>query len=89
MALGLALGGDNCQTNAGRKAVSDAISAFADAFRQRHGALACRNLLGCDVSTPEGLKAALDQGLFRTRCVTMVHDAAEILEDLLPSGQAV
>ena len=31
---------------------------FADRFRSRNGALCCRDLLGCDLTTAEGVEAA-------------------------------
>jgi C_GCAxxG_C_C family probable redox protein len=40
-------------------------------------------LLGCDISTPEGMKEARDKGLFASTCPMMVQDAAEILEEML------
>jgi C_GCAxxG_C_C family probable redox protein len=83
MALGLALGGDASRTAEGRQVVSDAVIACAGRFRQFHGALACRDLLGCDIHTPEGKQLALDQNLFETRCRDLVRDAATIVESLV------
>ena len=83
MALGLALGGDALRTADGRQAVSDAVIACTRRFRGSHGALACRDLLGCDIHTPEGKQSALDQNLFETKCRDLVRDAATIVESLL------
>jgi len=83
MALGLALGGDASRTAEGRQAVSDAVIACAGRFRKSHGALACRDLLGCDIHTPEGKQLALDQNLFETKCRDLVRDAASIVASLL------
>ena len=52
-------------------------------FRARHGALRCRELLGCDIGTPEGAKIARDEKLHDDLCPQLVASAAEILEDLL------
>ena len=84
MVLGLAHCDASCRTAEGRKAAYGAIGSFAQAFRERHGSLECRELLGCDISTPEGAKAAAERGLFRTKCVELVGDAAELLERMLP-----
>ena len=43
----------------------------------------CRELLGCDLTTPEGMKEAKDKGLFSTICPRMMQDAVEILEEML------
>jgi len=56
---------------------------FAGRFRSRNGSLLCRELLGCDLTTPEGAEAARQKGLFAERCPRFVRDAAEILEDIL------
>src|SRR5262245_17514020 len=36
-------------------------------FRERHGSLTCRELLGVDIGTSEGREHALREGLFGTR----------------------
>lgn len=56
---------------------------FMDAFRERNGTLLCRELLGIDVSTPEGIAAVRERDLFRTVCPKFVRDAGEILEEIL------
>ena len=85
MVLGLACCDNNCRTAEGRKASYDAVISFAEKFKQRHGSLACKDLLGCDISTPEGAKAATEKGLFRTKCVELVRHAVELVEGLLPT----
>jgi C_GCAxxG_C_C family probable redox protein len=55
---------------------------FMDAFRDRNRSLVCRELLGVDVSTPEGIAAVRQRDLFRTVCPKFVKDAGEILEGL-------
>jgi C_GCAxxG_C_C family probable redox protein len=56
---------------------------FADRFRLRNGALCCRELLGCDLTTAEGVEEARQKGLFAERCPGFVRDAAEALEEVL------
>lgn len=56
---------------------------FMDAFRERNGSLLCREILGADVSTPEGIAEVRQRDLFRTICPKFVKDAGEILEGLL------
>ncbi len=89
MALGLALAGDASRTADGRQAVSDAVIECARRFREGHGVLACRDLLGCDIHTPDGKQLAKDLNLFETTCRGFVRDAAAIVESLLqPQGPA-
>lgn len=82
MVLGLRHGGADSATGAGRAEVYAKVLDFAHRFTARNGALACRDLLGCDVSTAEGMTQAREQNLFQTTCVKMVRDAAEILEEM-------
>jgi C_GCAxxG_C_C family probable redox protein len=59
------------------------ISQFLERFKVRHGSILCRQLLGYDISTPEGLQTARDNGLFEKRCPKYVRTSAEILEEIL------
>ncbi len=60
---------------------------FAARFKERNGTTECRELLGCDVSSVEGLKAAKREKHFKKRCPKFVQDAAEILEEILELEQ--
>jgi C_GCAxxG_C_C family probable redox protein len=53
---------------------------FMEEFKKLHGSLICRELLGCDISTPEGSKTAADRKLTTTLCPQLVRTAVEILE---------
>ena len=55
---------------------------FHRLFRERHKHLRCRDLLGCDITTPEGRRAALDGKMFTTQCPVFVASAVEILEQM-------
>jgi len=55
---------------------------FVAAFRERHGALTCRELLGVDVFTREGREEGHRRGLFRTRCPQHIRDVVDLLETL-------
>jgi C_GCAxxG_C_C family probable redox protein len=59
------------------------ILEFNRSFETLHGSLVCRELIGCDLSTLEGLAEAREKGVFTTVCPRFVRDAAEILEFLL------
>ncbi|MBO6123592.1 MAG: C_GCAxxG_C_C family protein [Methanobrevibacter sp.] len=76
MALGLKYGDD--------KAKSDEVcDKFLDEFKKQNGSYICRDLLGCDISTPEGVKHAVDNNLFREFCPMMVESAARIVDGIL------
>jgi hypothetical protein len=52
-------------------------------FEEKHSTLLCRDLIDCDISTPEGFQTAKEAGKFTTLCPVLVRDAAEIVETLL------
>jgi C_GCAxxG_C_C family probable redox protein len=84
MVLGLAHCTKDCRTIEGRQGAYAALAAFSQAFTARNGSLSCRELLGCDVGTPEGARLAREKGLYATICTRLVRDASEILEAALP-----
>lgn len=55
---------------------------FIAAFRGRHGAICCRDIIGCDLSTPEGREQANREGLFASICTDKVKSAIELLIEL-------
>lgn len=59
------------------------VREFLRLFNERHNTVNCRELLGCDISTPEGFNKARSENLFKTICPNYVRSSAEILEQLL------
>jgi C_GCAxxG_C_C family probable redox protein len=83
MTIGLKYGrirGDDLET---KEKAYGLVQQFAAQFRQRHGSILCRELLGYDVSTPEGRERVKETGICSRLCPGLVRDAAEILEGLL------
>jgi C_GCAxxG_C_C family probable redox protein len=56
---------------------------FVNEFISRNRSIVCRELLGIDVSTPEGAKIVHEKGLLKILCPKFVQDAAEIIEKIL------
>ncbi|MCL2509987.1 MAG: C-GCAxxG-C-C family protein [Methanomassiliicoccaceae archaeon] len=52
---------------------------FMNLFKNRYGNIVCRDILGCDISTPEGKKKATEDHLFGKFCVSAVANAAQTL----------
>jgi C_GCAxxG_C_C family probable redox protein len=52
---------------------------FVKRFREQHGSILCRELVGFDISTSEGLQAARDSKVFATVCPRLVDETAKIL----------
>ena len=87
MVLGLLLGGSGIGTSEGRREVSEAIVELTRKFRERNGTTDCRDLLGCDISTSEGLVIAKEQQLFTTVCPRFVRDVSELLHEIVERRQ--
>ncbi len=83
MALGLAHGAGTTPDPARKQVAYDKTAELWKRFSERHGSISCREILGADLSTPEGRAKAQAAGLFRTKCPEVVRDAAEILVSLL------
>ena len=66
-----------------KEAVYAPVREFAERFQACCGSLVCRELLGCDVNTPEGVALAREKKLFSTVCPKYIQTAAEILEEML------
>lgn len=61
----------------------DLVRKFTEEFKVLNGSTECRELLGCDLSTPEGLQFAKENNLFKLKCEKYVGDAAELIEKIL------
>ncbi len=83
MVLGLRHGGDTVADPQIKDAAYAAAQEFIARFKQRHQTILCRELLGCDLGTPEGRAEAQARQLSQTLCPGFVRDAAEILEAML------
>jgi C_GCAxxG_C_C family probable redox protein len=80
LALGLANG---AETPAGKDEIYRLSQEFLQRFEAKHGTLLCRDLIGCDISTPQGWQKARETGKFTTTCPLLVRDAAELVQELL------
>ncbi|MFX1310133.1 MAG: C-GCAxxG-C-C family protein [Promethearchaeota archaeon] len=83
MVIGLKYGmGLNDNTEAKEKTYQ-VIREFSNRFQEIYGSEICKELLGCDINTPEG-KDYYDQNeFFEKKCLQYVKNAAYILEELL------
>lgn len=86
MALGLAQHGIDPEANRSEKEkTTEVCRQFMQTFKKRNGSTLCSELLGCDISTPEGL-AVHRQGVHRARCSKLVRDAVELVESILAAA---
>lgn len=69
-----------------RKKTDKAISTFLRRFKELRGSTFCRDLLGADMTTEEGIKRIIEENLLATRCQGekgVGKDVAGILVELL------
>lgn len=83
MVIGLKYGSTDAQNRDAKEKTYRQVREFNERFKSRHGCLLCRELLGCDISTPAGLDEAKQKNLLTTVCPKVVGDAVAILEKLL------
>jgi C_GCAxxG_C_C family probable redox protein len=81
MVLGLRFGSADPDREA-RQAVYLKVQELLARFQALHGSTVCRELLGCDIRTDEGLQRARDLGLFQQRCPRYVEDATRLAGEL-------
>jgi C_GCAxxG_C_C family probable redox protein len=83
MVIGLKYGKTKVDDDEAKKRTYALAGEFVARFKARHSSIVCRELLGCDISTPEGKQSFEDNKLKDARCRKFVREAAEILEEIL------
>jgi len=83
MVLGLQYGEDRPEA---KEEIYRITRGFMEQFRQRHGSVLCQELIGHDISTPEGLRAARDANAFASVCPMLVDETAKALVRQLGDG---
>ena len=76
MVLGLKYGESKAMSN-------EACERFLDEFKKENGSYICNDLLGCDITTKEGVEFATENKLFKEFCPKMVESAAKITEKMI------
>jgi C_GCAxxG_C_C family probable redox protein len=87
MVLGLVYG--KCEVDdMDSKIKSDIVcDKFLDEFKKQNNSYICNDLLGCDISTSEGVEYALKNNLFTEFCPKMVESAVLITERILKEDE--
>ena len=83
MVIGLKYGAVAGQDQESKQKTYRLVREFTQRFTAKNGSAVCRELLGCDISTPEGFEEMKRKGLHGTVCVKMVRDACDLLDELL------
>ena len=83
MVIGLKSGHETPTQEFKKEKTYELVRDFMEEFQKRNGTVSCRELLGVDLNTPQGLEKAAKEGMFETLCPKFVRDAAEVLEKVL------
>ncbi len=83
MVIGLSNGMTSEEDIDARDKTYELVSDFIKRFKEKNTSIKCRDLLGYDLSTPEGREKAKSEGLFETLCPKLVKTSAEILEEII------
>lgn len=83
MVLGLKYGKSRIEDMDSKIKSNEVCDKFLDEFKRENGSYLCNTLLGCDISTKEGVQSALDNELFTKFCPKMVKSAVMITEKIL------
>jgi len=82
MVVGLQDGRYLIEDRESRKICDTKVAEFVKEFREAHGNVVCRDLLGFDLTTEEGLAQKMAIPRDESPCNTYVRSAVEILEKL-------
>ena len=80
MVIGLKYGRVEPGDEAAKEKTRALVKKFVSEFKVLHNSIACKELLGVDISTPEGMERVEKEGLCDTLCNKFIRDAVEILE---------
>lgn len=83
MVLGLKYGKSKVDDVESKLKSDKVCDRFLDEFKTENGSYICNELLGCDISTEEGVKYAIENNLFTDFCPKMVESATLITEKIL------
>ena len=84
MVIGLRLGHTVADDLGTKEKCYEVCRDLLERFRERHGTVICKELLGCDPGTPEGLALIKARDLHTTICTGLVRTAVELLGEVLP-----
>ena len=83
MVLGLLYGQSRVGDQDERQRSNRINDLLMESFKKANGSYKCNDLLGYDVSTPEGVQRAREDGLFTDVCPKMVASAVDILKEII------
>jgi C_GCAxxG_C_C family probable redox protein len=83
MLIGCKHGKTKKDDNAANDLTYKLVREFSEQFIAKHGSISCKELLGCNLQTPEGQQFFKENNFRDCKCVPYVHDASELAEAML------
>jgi C_GCAxxG_C_C family probable redox protein len=83
LAIGLKYGRTRPEDDEAKQKTYRLVRELLRRFKDRHGSIVCRDLIGVDLSAPDGHELGAERGVFANLCPGFVADAAQILEEIL------
>jgi len=65
-----------------KRRARETMAGCIDAFAAEHGAVDCRALLGLDIRSPDGHRAFIESGVWRTACLARIGTVVARLAEL-------
>jgi C_GCAxxG_C_C family probable redox protein len=87
MAIGLARGMGKADETERKAQTYQMTQSFIKEFGKRHKSIDCRDILGVDISTADGLKEVKERGLIKTVCAPCVRSAVDIVGNILENHE--
>ena len=79
LTIGLKYGQNDADDEVSKAECNNKTVEFINLFREKHGSIACRELLRHDISIKEEYAEAQNKNLFKTTCVETVKSAVTLL----------
>ena len=83
IALGLRYGRGEAEDDAKTEETYERTRAFMERFAARHGSVICRELIECDLLTPEGRSYYRKQDVLHQTCAHCVRTAATLVDEMI------
>jgi len=81
MALGLKHGSMEENDEIAKAKIVQLIQQLSDDFIEINNSINCRELLGCNINTTQGMAEARENNYFDTKCTKYIEDVIGLLED--------
>ncbi len=81
MVLGLIHGTDTANDDDTKERLIQIIQQLSKDFIEIHGSINCRDLLGCNINTEEGMDEAKEKNYFDIKCTKYIEDTVKLLEE--------